>query len=158
MIKQTRQPYIQYTIQADKKWAERPISMFSYTDNITIGIVLYVKYSCINISFTLVLSKIPIVFLTVSQLKIVPSCFRNFAKELLFGKSVRIIEFYDPRHNGEGIVCLLDCPLHLYQILIYLILDVRKKKPSRKQCLPRSLNIFCTSILSFCTSGTNRGD
>ena len=132
--------------------------MFSYTDNITIGIVLYVKYSYINISFTLVLSKIPIVFLTVSQLKIVPSCFRNFAKELLFGKSVRIIEFYDPRHNGEGIVCLLDCPLHLYQILIYLILDVRKKKPSRKQCLPRSLNIFCTSILSFCTIGTNRGD
>ena len=127
MIKQTRQPYIQYTIQADKKWAERPISMFSYADNITIGIVLYVKYSYINIFFTLVLSKIPIVFLTVSQLKIVPSCFRNFVKELLFGKSVRIIKFYDPRHNGEGIVCLLDCPLHLYQILIYLILDVRKK-------------------------------
>ena len=132
--------------------------MFSYADNITIGIVLYVKYSYINIFFTLVLSKIPIVFLTVSELKIVPSCFRNFAKELLFGKSVRIIKFYDPRHNDEGIVCLLDCPLHLYQIFIYLILDVRKKKTSRKQCLPRSLNIFCISILSFCTSGTNRGD
>lgn len=136
MIKQTRQPYIQYTIQADKKWAERPISMFSYADNITIGIVLYVKYSYINISFTLVLSKIPIFFLTVSQLKIVPSCFRNFAKELLFGKSVRIIKFYDPRHNAEGLVCLLDCPLHLCQFTLFWLLQ-------KKSVLEKNVYLGC---------------
>lgn len=110
--------------------------MISYADNITIGIVLYVKYSYINISFTLVLRKIPIVFLTVSQLKIVPSCFRNFVKELLFGKSVRIIKFYDPRHNGEGIVCLLDCPLHLCQFTLFWLLQ-------KKSVLEKNVYLGC---------------
>lgn len=43
--------------------------------------------------FCLVFSKIPSVLLTVPLLKMVPFCFRNFVKELLFGKSVRIIKF-----------------------------------------------------------------
>ena len=45
---------------------------------------------------------------------------------------MKIIKFYDPRHNGEGLVCFLDCPLHLCQISIYLILAITKKSVLEK--------------------------
>ena len=64
-----------------------------------------------------------------------------------------IIKFYDPRHNGEGLVCLLDCPLHLCQFTLLWLLQ---KKCSRKECLPRLLDLFCSSTLNFFTRGTNR--